>query len=323
MQLHDQWGRQFHYLRLSLTDACNMRCRYCLPDGYHPTHKHFLNCDEARRLVTAFAALGTQKVRLTGGEPALRKDLPEIIAQTKTIPGIKTVAVTTNGLQLRRHLPHWQQAGLDQINISVDSLNANDFALITGHNRLQQILTDIDDALANNWRIKVNTVLMNSHTKQQLPRFLEWLRERPLTLRFIELMRTNDNVGFYEQEHLRGSDWLTQLQQQGWQELVRPKDAGPARELWHPDFAGKIGFILPYSPDFCSDCNRLRISATGDLHLCLFAEQGYSVRDLLQNDADIPALMTRLQELLKLKGEHHPLHHEQSGNNQHFAAIGG
>lgn len=301
-----------------------MRCDYCLPDGYQRTHDDsFLDTAEAVRLVAAFARLGTRKLRLTGGEPTLRRDLPEIIRRGKQLPGIETVAVTTNGLKLGRHLESWREAGLDQINVSVDSLTPGNFALITGHDRLQQILQDIDQALADNWRLKVNAVLIRGQNDRELPAFLHWLRERPLTLRFIELMRTNDNADYYQRHHLRGETWLRQLVQQGWEELERKEDAGPAREFRHPDYAGRIGFILPYASHFCASCNRLRVSARGDLHLCLFTEQGYSLRDLLQHDDQQDELCARLQRLLENKGEHHPLLAEQSGGNRHFAAIGG
>lgn len=322
--LQDSWGRQFRYLRLSLTDVCNMRCTYCLPDGYQRSHNEsFLNADEVQQLVSSFAALGTRKIRLTGGEPSLRKDLPQIIERCKTTPGIEKVAVTSNGLKLARHLADWKAAGLDQLNVSVDSLSADSFALITGHNRLQQILSDLDQALADDWVIKVNAVLLRQQNDRELPAFLDWLRDRPLTLRFIELMRTHDNVDYYQRHHLRGELWMQQLMQQGWQELPRAEEAGPAREFQHPNYAGRIGFILPYAPSFCASCNRLRVSARGDLHLCLFTEQGHSLRDLLQSPEQLPELQQRLQQLLQLKTEQHPLLLEQSGGNRHFAAIGG
>lgn len=324
MLLQDNWGRQFRYLRLSLTEACNMRCTYCLPNGYQKTHEEtFLSPQEAQNLVAAFAELGTRKVRLTGGEPSLRRDLPEIIAQCKATSGIEQVVLTTNGLKLNRHLADWKAAGLDQINISVDSLSAKSFALITGHDRLYQLLGDIDQALADRWKLKVNAVLLRGQNDQDLPAFLGWLRERPLTLRFIELMRTHDNAEYYQRHHLRGETWMNQLIQQGWKELPRSANSGPAREFWHPNYAGRIGFILPYAPSFCTSCNRLRVSARGDLHLCLFTEQGHSLRDLLQSPEQLPALQQRLQQLLHLKAEQHPLLLEQSGGNRHFAAIGG
>ncbi|TWH76776.1 cyclic pyranopterin phosphate synthase [Azomonas agilis] len=322
--LQDSWGRQFRYLRLSLTDVCNMRCTYCLPDGYQRTHnEQFLTSAEVTNIVRAFARLGTRKIRLTGGEPSLRQDLPQIIEDCKATSGITQVAVTTNGLKLARLLDDWKAAGLDQINISVDSLTADSFALITGHDRLSQLLGDIDQALADQWTLKVNAVLLRGQNDRELPAFLNWLRDRPLTLRFIELMRTNDNADYYQQHHLRGAVWMQQLMQQGWQELPRSEDSGPAREFWHPNYAGRIGFILPYAPSFCASCNRLRVSARGDLHLCLFTEQGHSLRDLLQSPEQLPQLQQRLQQLLHLKAEQHPLLLEQSGGNRHFAAIGG
>ncbi len=326
MILHDHWGRQFRYLRLSLTDACNMRCSYCLPDGYQPggaRPEPLLGRAEIRRLAWAFAHFGTRKIRLTGGEPSLRRDLPAILHDLRQQDSLQTLALTTNGLKLRQHLADWRAAGLDQLNISLDSLSPERFARITGHDRLPRLLDDIDFALADGWALKINTVLLREHSAPERPAFLDWLRSRPLTLRFIELMRTHDNAAWYPQQHLRGEDWLNQLVRQGWQEIRRPADAGPAREFRHPDYAGRLGFILPYSPKFCESCNRLRVSARGALHLCLFTGQGHSLRDLLQDDDQQAALRRRLQQLIQLKAAGHALLADQSGGNRHFAAIGG
>ena len=190
--LEDNFGRRFYYLRLSITDVCNFKCNYCLPDGYQCDQpRDFMSLDEIKRLTSAFAGLGTEKIRITGGEPALRKDLPEIIATCKQTQGIKKVAITSNGFKLPEHLPQWLDAGIDAINISIDSLDPRQFHAITGHNKLDTILKGIDMALADGRpTIKVNTVLMKEYSGRNIQSYLDWLKDTPVTLRFIELMQT-------------------------------------------------------------------------------------------------------------------------------------
>lgn len=325
--LQDRYGRRFRYLRLSVTDVCNFRCTYCLPSGYQtPTGAvpdGFLEADEIAVIVAAFARLGTSKIRLTGGEPGLRADLAELIRICKNTDGIRTVAVTTNGYRLPRQIDDWHQAGLDRLNVSIDSLDRQEFARITGHDKLPTILEGVDRALALGMQnIKINAVLLRDGYAERMQGFIRWLREVPVTLRFIELMQTGDNGVFFRDQHLRGQEMLTMLLEQGWQEVVRAQDAGPARELWHPDYAGRIGFIMPYSSDFCASCNRLRVSALGKLHLCLFADQGHDIRHWCRT-GDIDGLMQHLQDLIGDKGESHLLQQQHTGATRHFAMIGG
>lgn len=322
--LTDRFQRRFTYLRLSLTERCNFRCNYCLPDGNDcSSEEPDLNQNEIRRLLTAFARLGTRKIRLTGGEPALRKDLPDIIALCKSIPGIEKVALTTNGFNIQRELPHWTAAGLDALNVSVDSLEASAFARITGADRLHYILDGIDQALASPIRsVKLNTVLLRQHNAASLPAFLRYIQERPVALRFIELMRTNDNTDFYRQQHLSGDVIRNQLLDSGWTLQTKSDTDGPALEYAHPDYAGRVGLIMPYSKDFCSSCNRLRVSSRGELFLCLFADQHQSLRDLLQQDDPAP-VVAFLQRAILGKEETHYLHQQNSGQTRHLAMIGG
>ncbi|HDL6208610.1 TPA: radical SAM protein, partial [Mannheimia haemolytica] len=173
--LVDRFQRQYTYLRLSITDVCNFRCNYCLPDGYKPpSHKQtFLSVDEIQRVAKAFANLGTEKIRITGGEPTLRKDFLEIAHTISQTPGIRKVALTTNGYRLERDVELWQQAGITDINVSVDSLDPRQFQLITGENKLQSILKGIDKAFEIGYpKIKVNAVLMKQYTAPELDKFL-------------------------------------------------------------------------------------------------------------------------------------------------------
>lgn len=321
--LQDNHGRQFHYLRLSVTEACNFRCQYCLPDGYQgPSADQFLSLDEIHTVLTAFAGLGTSKVRLTGGEPSLRRDFTEIINATAHTPGIREVAMTTHGGRLHRFAGEWKAAGLDKVNVSIDSLDPRQFAAITGRDSLTQVLAGIDTAIAAGLTVKVNTVLMKQFSPGRLTRFLDWLKETPVTLRFIELMQTGDQGRFFDNQHQSGvpiRQWLTE---RGWTPLQRALAAGPAEEFGHPDYAGKIGLILPYSKDFCKRCNRLRVAANGNLHLCLFSEQGMSLQPYLK-DGDVAGLQQYLQKLLVSKEATHHLHEGMTGATSNLAMLGG
>jgi len=324
--LADRYGRCFPYLRLSVTDACNFSCSYCLPDGFRATPglPPPLRVDEIARLLRAFAAVGMRKVRLTGGEPSLRRDLTDIIATAANTPGVEKVALTTNGCLLRKRLGEWRDAGLTALNVSVDALERERFARITGHDRLDDILVGLDDALATRTlSVKVNAVLLRGLNDDQLPAWLDYLRTRPVGLRFIELMQTGTNLAYFQRHHYRAEALETDLQAAGWRPLPRAADAGPARDYAHPDYAGRIGIIAPYSRDFCAGCNRLRVTARGDLRLCLFGNVGIPLRPLLQDDAQADALQASLLGQLGLKAIGHGLHAGDTGTTPHLASIGG
>ena len=322
--LQDRFSRRFTYLRLSLTESCNFRCDYCLPDGPDcSSRKYEITLPEVRRLVTAFAKLGTTKIRLTGGEPCLRKDLSEIIATCKSVPGIEKVAITTNGYRMKRDLQDWKEAGLDAINVSVDSLDPGTFHLVTGQNKLPDIIEGIDQAVDMDFAtVKVNTVLLKQYNGGELPEFLKFIKDRIVALRFIELMRTTDNADYYQRQHVSGQDIKERLLKEGWSLTSRADNAGPAQEFAHPDYKGKMGLIMPYSKDFCDDCNRLRVSSLGQLFLCLFTEQHQDIRQYLQDDDPQP-LIHALRNNVMLKKATHGLHEGNSGATRHLAMIGG
>ncbi|QIM67839.1 cyclic pyranopterin phosphate synthase [Mannheimia granulomatis] len=324
--LVDRFQRQYTYLRLSITDVCNFRCNYCLPNGYQPpSHKQtFLKVDEIQRIAKAFANLGTEKIRLTGGEPTLRKDFAEIAHTIAQTAGIRKVALTTNGYRMERDIALWQQAGITDINVSVDSLDTRQFQLITGENKLQSILKGIDKAFELGYKkIKVNAVLMKQYTASELDRFLAWIKDKPIQMRFIELMETGEMDSFFKAQHLSGQSVMERLLREGWQLQPKAMSDGPAKVLSHPDYQGEIGLIMPYEKNFCASCNRLRVSALGKLHLCLFGEEGIDIRDLLQNDEQQLQLEARLKSALQGKREHHYLHIGDSGVRNNLASIGG
>lgn len=326
LTLGDRFGRTFPYLRLSVIEACNFRCSYCLPQGYRADgcRPANLRTDEIRRLLSGFAAAGMRKVRITGGEPTLRRDLEEILAIAAAQPGVEKVAMTTNGCLLLRRVADWRAAGLTHLNVSVDALERERFAAITGHDRLPDLLAGIDRALGLGFgAVKLNAVLLKGLNDDQLPAWFDYLRDRRVSLRFIELMRTGDNRAYFERHHLPATSVEAVLRERGWRELPRAADAGPAREYAHPDHLGRIGIIAPYSKDFCAGCNRLRVTAAGDLRLCLFGEAGIPLRPLLQDDAQLPALVAMLGGQLGLKEAGHRLHEGETGLTRNLSTIGG
>lgn len=326
-QLTDAFARKFYYLRLSITDVCNFRCTYCLPDGYKPagvTNKSFLNLDEIRRVTRTFAALGTEKVRLTGGEPSLRRDFTDVIATVRENPALRQIAVTTNGYRLARDAARWRDAGLTAINVSVDSLDARQFHAITGQDKFHQVMAGIDAAFdAGFERVKVNTVLMRDVNHHQLDTFLKWIQARPIQLRFIELMETGEGNELFRQHHISGSVLREELFKRGWIRQIRNRSDGPAQVFCHPDYIGEIGLIMPYEKDFCASCNRLRVSSVGKLHLCLFGDGGVELRDLLQKDEQQDELQARISEALRYKKQTHFLHQGNTGITQNLSYIGG
>ncbi|MEA5446615.1 GTP 3',8-cyclase MoaA [Gammaproteobacteria bacterium AB-CW1] len=323
-ELEDRFGRRFAYLRLSITDVCNFRCEYCLPDGYQGKPTGFLNRDEIQRLVSAFAELGIRKLRITGGEPLVRKDALAILADAAATPGIEKLALTTNAFNLAAQAEALRDAGLSAVNISLDSLDRQGFERITGDKRHEKVLAGVDAAIAAGIpSVKINTVLLGGLNDQEIPDFMEYVRERPVAVRFIELMQTADNGDYFRRRHVSGQTVADRLQAAGWSPMQRGETDGPAVEYSHPDYAGRIGLIAPYAPGFCDGCNRLRVTARGGLRLCLFGNGTHDLRPLLQDEADKAALKRSICQTLVGKEVSHHLHEGDFGDTPHLASTGG
>ncbi len=326
-QFKDNFNRKFYYLRLSVTDVCNFKCTYCLPDGYKPEsnqRESFLTLDEIKRTVSAFARCGTSKVRITGGEPSLRKDFTEIIRAVASQPGITKIAATTNGYRMANHIASWREAGLTDINVSVDSLNPQMFYQITGENKFAEVMTGIDKAIEVGFKqVKVNTVLLKDLNSTELPLFLKWIKTRPIQLRFIELMQTGEISELFKNHHQSGVSIRNHLIANNWILKPRSESDGPAQVFTHPDYMGEIGLIMPYEKDFCQSCNRLRVSAKGKLHMCLFGDYGIDLRSLLQDDSQQDELIQLIQVQLDNKVEGHSLQSGNFGSTPNLAFIGG
>ncbi len=325
--LIDSHGRRFAYLRLSVTDRCNFRCAYCLPNGYvvpEGTLESELSIPEIHRLVSAFAQLGFSKVRLTGGEPTIRRDILEIAHSVSTVPGIQKIAITTNGARLTELAMPLCLAGISAINISVDSLDEKTFNHSTGTDRFTQVMAGVEEAVRAGFEsIKINAVLFRDTHESEIQRFIDWVKARPISVRFIELMRTGNNAEYFSKKHISGGTVQFALLKAGWTPLPRRSMDGPAVVYHHPQSVGTIGIIAPYSSDFCETCNRLRISSRGALRLCLFGEGEISLREYLQDDHSQNALMERIQALVRTKPIAHQLQEGKYGINSNFSGIGG
>jgi cyclic pyranopterin phosphate synthase len=325
MPLRDALGRDLHYLRLSLTDRCNFRCVYCLPDGCgRPAPEAPLSVDEIGRLAAAFAALGFWKVRLTGGEPTLRKDLCDVVARVARTGGVRRVGLTTNGLRLAELADDLARAGLTSVNVSVDSLDPARFEEITGSPGFARVVQGIDAALAAGIpAVKVNVVLLRGTALPEIERFVRWTRRAPLTIRFIELMETGDNGALFRRERVSAEQVREILEGDGWTPVVREHGDGPALNYAHPGHVGRVGIISAYREGFCDACNRLRVTATGDLRTCLFGDDGVSLRPLLQHDGGLDATMRLVRWAVETKPASHDLARGHCGSTRHLASTGG
>lgn len=322
--LTDGHGRRFEYLRLSVEDACNFRCVYCLPNGYTKTHKDApLSAVEIGRLVAAFAGLGFWKVRVTGGEPTTRKDIVELVAAIGGTPGIERVALSTNASRLAELAPSLRRAGLSQVNVSIDSLDRERFAKMRGRDELQTVLRGIDAALEQGFTTKTNTVLTDHLTGEEMDALIALTREKPLHARFIELMPTGDNVAFFSEHRRTAERLVARLLADGWTRQDREAGDGPAQRFRKEGHAGGVGVIAPYSKDFCGSCNRLRVTSRGGLRLCLFSDGELSLRPWLQRDSQRAELQQVVRDALAGKLPSHYLEEGKIGATPHFAAIGG
>ena len=327
--LEDSFGRKFPYIRLSISDVCNFKCGYCLPDGYKidkSDNRTFINIEEIGRLAKALSELGVSKIRLTGGEPTVRKDFFEIIKIIKENSGIKKTVITTNGYRLDKIANAIKNSGLDGINISIDSLNAETFKKITGHDRLEEILRGIKNLQKLNFKnIKINAVLLKgvNDSEKDFNDWAEFIKKNEIDFRYIELMQTGDNLDYFNNYHVPAKKFTDYLNNNNWVIQTFGKDSGPSKNYLNPKFKGKFGVIAPYSKDFCKSCNRLRITAKGDLRLCLFGDTGINIRHLMQKDSQIEELKDLILKQLNFKKESHYLEIGDTGLTKNLSTTGG
>lgn len=285
--LTDSFGRHHTYLRISLTERCNLRCDYCMPaEGVplQPKNK-LLTTEEILRLARIFVEQGVRKIRLTGGEPTVRRDIVEIVAQMKALPELEQIGITTNGLVLTRLLLPLQRAGLDNLNISLDTLKRDRFEKITRRKGWERVIAGIDLAVQLGYRPKVNCVLMRDFNEDEICDFVEFTRDRPVDVRFIEYMPFSGNK--WHTERLISYKDTLQIIRQRWPDFKAlpngPNDTSKAYAV--PGFKGQVGFITSMTEHFCGTCNRLRLTADGNIKVCLFGNKEFSLRDAMRDES--------------------------------------
>ena len=325
MLLQDNFGRKINYLRLSVTDRCNMRCRYCMPStGVAKLgHQDVLSYEQLYRLAQSAVAIGIEKIRVTGGEPLVRKGIIDFLARLSQLPGLEQLVLTTNGLLLSELANPLKSAGVQRLNISLDSLRPEVFAKVTRRDTLDKVLAGIDAAEQVGLPVKINMVVMRGINDEELIDFANMTLEKNCSVRFIEYMPAVKETN-WQSLVVPGEEILTRIAaQHSFTPVVRGALAGPAREYKIAGAQGTIGVITALSGHFCQDCNRIRITATGKIRNCLFADTEYDLaNDLASGDA--AALQATLRCLIADKPARHEMD-EQAARHAAFsmASIGG
>lgn len=291
--LSDTLNRPFRDLRISVTDRCNFRCRYCMPaENFGLDHKflpreEILSYEEIVRLARLASSLGVHKLRLTGGEPLLRRDIEDLVAMLASVEGINDLAMTTNGVLLAHHAEALALAGLHRVTVSLDALDPETFARMNGVGaKVDRVLSGI--AVAQNFGlpVKVNTVIQRGVNESEILPLVTWAREQDVSLRFIEFMDVGETNQWDQSQVVPAAEILAMLKSEFSLSPVAADDPGETAKRWqHADGRGEIGLIASVSQPFCRDCSRLRLSADGHAYSCLFASSGHDLRPLLRGGA--------------------------------------
>ncbi|MFK8014417.1 MAG: GTP 3',8-cyclase MoaA [Gammaproteobacteria bacterium] len=330
----DRRGRPLRDLRLSVIDRCNFRCPYCMPEEVYDEKYAFFNRqqrlsdDETVLLVRAFAALGVNKLRLTGGEPLLRKDLPTLLQRLMDIDGIEDIAMSTNGVLLPRHAQALRDAGLQRITVSVDSTDADSFLEMSGgKGSLQAVLEGIDAARAAGFEtIKINAVIERNRNEDQIVPLAQAFREQGCTLRFIEYMDVGTRNGWRLEDVVTSREIRERLHAKWPLEAVTPGYRGEvATRYRYLDGGGEVGFISSISQPFCSDCTRARLSADGKLYTCLFAREGKDLKTPLRAGAGVGEMTALIARMWSVREDRYSEQRraDGSGDKVEMFQIGG
>ncbi|XP_050444730.1 molybdenum cofactor biosynthesis protein 1 isoform X1 [Cataglyphis hispanica] len=307
--LTDTFGRKHTYLRISVTERCNLRCTYCMPaEGVKLTKKeNILKTDEIIQIADLFVKEGIRKIRLTGGEPTVRKDIVDIVGQLKQLVDLEQIAITTNGLTLTRQLPALQRAGLDALNISLDTLKEERFEIFTRRKGWMRVMASIDLAVQLGYNpVKINCVIMRGRNDDEIIDFIDFTKERPIDVRFIEYMPFQGNE--WNENKMVSFDEMKRIIRKKYPDFqALPNQPNDTSKAYHvPGFVGQVGFITSMSQHFCDSCNRLRITADGNLKVCLFEGKGeVSLRDALRNGASEDALKDLIRKAVSRKKKQH------------------
>ncbi len=308
-RLIDRFGRQVTYLRISITDHCDFRCVYCMSeDMVFVPRSQILSLEEIARVCRVFVALGVTKIRVTGGEPLIRRGVVELLQELGRIPGLAELVLTTNGSRLESLAQPLRAAGVRRINVSLDSLDADKFRQLTRVGELQTVLAGIEAALAAGFeRLKLNAVILKNRNQAEVPRLLDYAIARGIDLSFIEEMPLGQVEGHDRAEEYYSSDAIRRDLAQNYRLLpVADTTGGPSRYWQVEGTQTRVGFISPHSDNFCGRCNRVRVTAEGRLLLCLGNEHSVNLKGILRaHPGDDTVLRTALIDAMQIKPERH------------------
>lgn len=304
--MKDKFGREIDYLRVSVTDKCNLRCIYCMDEKENTFLKNDekLTDDEIYRIVKESSELGIKKVRITGGEPLVRPNLVKLIGRINSISGVEEIYLTTNGILLADMIDELALNGLKGVNISLDSLNEERFNKLTRLGKLNKVLEAIDKAIDLGIKVKLNTVIVNDINKDEIMDFVNLTKEKNIDVRFIELMPIGIAINY---KGVTNEDVLKVISQNcsDYQEVVRSKSGGPASYIKLKDAKGKIGFISAISNCFCEECNRIRLTSEGFLKQCLHFDYGIDLKRKLRSGISDEELRKLIYDNIYDKPEKH------------------
>ena len=320
--MKDKYGRTVDYLRVSVTDRCNLRCFYCIPkEGFtYIPHKEILRYEELLRVIKLFTRLGIKKIRITGGEPFVRKGLVFLLKEINKINGIEKLYITTNGTLLTQYMNELRGIKIDGINISLDTLDPYKFQEITGNGGLERVLQGVESALKANFRVKLNTVLMKKNI-DEVTSLVTYASEKKIPIRFIELMPFNFQKE-WEKEFAPQEEAFEILKKKWTLEPVEKKlGEGPSRYYYIPELDSLVGFISPLTHNFCSSCNRIRLTASGKINPCLAMPLEIDIKNPLRGGANDEELITLIKRAIYEK----PLQHEmdETPPNKIMRRLGG
>src|SRR5213593_163206 len=308
--LVDSWGREIRSVRVSVTDKCNFRCTYCMPaEGLEWLPKQeVLTFEEIARIVRVLASMGVDEVRLTGGEPLVRRDLPVLVGQLGAIPGVRDLSLTTNGVLLDPFAGPLVEAGLQRLHVSLASLSHVRFAEITRRDALDRVLAGLEEAERHPELrpIKVNCVAIRGFTEEEVPALAELARRKPYVVRFIEFMPLDADQAWRGDDVLTGAEIRALIEERRPLVEIPAKASSTARRFRFADGAGEIGFVNPVSEPFCSTCDRIRLTADGQLRTCLFSRREWDLKTPLRDGSSDE----RLEELIRFAVAHKELKHK-------------
>ncbi|WP_055667759.1 GTP 3',8-cyclase MoaA [Desnuesiella massiliensis] len=321
----DRWGRNIDYLRVSVTDRCNLRCKYCIPEQgiKYSSKDELMTLEEIYKAVKLFSELGISKVRVTGGEPLVREGITTLIKDINKLPKIKEVYMTTNGTLLSENIENLVDAGIKGLNISLDSLKKHKYDYITRGNDFDKVMDSITKSIESGIKVKINTVIMKGFNEDEILDFASFSEKYPVDVRFIELMPIGESRDF--QAVSSDSIKNTILESK---ELFQCKNKnngeGPAEYFSVENGIGRIGFISAMSHSFCSSCNRVRLTSQGFVKQCLHWKHGISLRDLIRSENDDESIKEALRNCIYSK----PLEHNfnkisEDGDKRYMSQIGG